>query len=56
MTSNIDGCRGISKQLVGHLISAAVWVGQFAWKDDGLVGLCMVVLELSSAQLAILFI
>ena len=34
------------QKLVGHLISAAVWVGRIAWWDDGLVELCMVVLEL----------
>ena len=29
------------QQLVGHLISAAVWVGQIAWWDDGLAGPCI---------------
>ena len=34
------------EQLVGHLISAAVRVGRIAWRDDGLAGHFMVVLEL----------
>ena len=33
------------KQLVGHFMCGEVWVGRIAWKDDGLFGLCMVVLN-----------
>ena len=31
------------EQLVGHLISASVWVGRIAWWDDRLAGPCMAV-------------
>ena len=32
----------IHKQLVWYFISAAVWVGRIAWRDEGLLGPCMV--------------
>ena len=31
-----------NEQLVGHLISAAVWVGEICLRCDGLAGPCMV--------------
>ena len=35
-------CYHIIQQLVGHLISAAVWVGRIGRGDDRLAGPCMV--------------